>query len=86
MPRGRRRYQPTKIVQRLSGMRVPTDFLRLAFINPETNKPFSKAHFFKLFRDELQHGSFRLKALIANGWYAALERQESWALKNWPEK
>jgi hypothetical protein len=81
----KKRYQPTpeekRIVQRLSGLKVPTDVLRLAFINPKTNKPFSKKHFFTLFADELKHGAFRLKALIANGWYNALEQQQPWAIK-----
>jgi hypothetical protein len=85
MSKKRQRYQPTpeekRIVSRLSGMKVPADILRLAFINPATNKPFCKAHFFRLFRKELKHGSFRLKALIANGWYTALENREPWAVK-----
>lgn len=82
---GRRAYEPTaaerRMVMQLSGMKVTYEQLRTIIISPYSNKPIAKRHFARIFARELAEGRIRLKQLITNKFYEALEAGAPWAIR-----
>jgi hypothetical protein len=83
--RGPPPFQPTdamrNVVSMLVGVKMSWDEIRQLILNPTTGEPISKTCLSRHFKRELAEGSSKIKALIAEKYFAALERDEPWAVR-----
>jgi hypothetical protein len=78
-------FRPTRIQRQLvvemAGLKCSWEEMRRLIVNNKTGRGIAKTTFSRVFARELEMARAKLKAVIASGFHAALQRQEPWALR-----